>query len=1480
MSSITVDNLKRMYLALMPKGPIWNAEPEGDADKFFEGLANGTEDIVDFFDSLASARDPYKTQYLDDLEYEYGVSPRASATEDERREYLASVVYNRKSRGTADDLQERLRDAGFDVYVYTNNPVRDPAQYYGSGYITMLGGTNAYIGDPGAQLGYLSNSGVLIVNGTQYHRKEQSYDAQLGSPYVCLGSPIASLGFYIAEDVQEEISYILPVDRQYWPYVFFIGGATSGWDSLDDWDMELPGVAYWPAMTAESATEKDTSVQNSGFQSLKVTAISAEDQEVFIDISDPDIQGVLLMHDVFDGTLLTKAGDAGDLSGDVSNTICAAGRALNFVNGLAGWDTPVLGYNSDFSFSFFVQPRAVGRKQYIFNALGNLGVRNYSLYLDESFRLFFEDENLDIYPYYPQPEIILEPNRLYHIGLSCDSFGSCEWHIDGLTYWDSFTPAISQVRRFEFGSVPPGVDSSESFMGLISFPVFADAEKNDTWFSDQVDSVSSLANPWESGAYTERAIDPTPISATAGVHNLVNNPSIRGVNPTVMLDGRDGAEEWQGVFGAIAKETESIKDRPVFGRFGEFTGDRATAITKYTAMETSEIMDSGEDRMLSVVFKPGDVSGEATIAEDFIDGVVFDSPTNVLKSGTDLNPIQIDGVFPTMDYRGADATETEWVANYGVNLPHNTVELGVPAIIQSALCSDSEVTFAELGGYIYHFPLGIYSDYSLGMGDAVFEVWFTMSRDNSFDEFLIGNTTSMQSGWGFSIPSGSRALSVRLSSGSYSEVFLTSSALEDNCSYCAHVVVNRSVNEAYLYINGVLEDTQDISTVGQLSFYGVFEALVGVDFGMTRATLWKGVTLSEEGVLQRFYRAVGVRPYKDLGDSPETEYTTGDSGYITVEHGGGVAYKKVSSGWPRMSVKDGNFGILAESGATNILPRCLEMNTWTTSQASATTGHRGPDGTLRACGLVSPLGVSGTHILYRTFSCSAGVTYKVSGFLKQGAQDWVRILLSEGANNSYVYLDFSTGITGTTVGNISNVTRTPYYDGWCKFELDWAVITGGTGTFHIYGAEADNDNNYVGTGTEDVYLFGVNISTQPVELIDTAASPVTRSPDYIRYKLPYGMSVDYSGASIKCNVFYKKDITATRQTVFCISDDSVVPDCCVWIDPSTETLNVTCLGTTRSVSGCTPEKVHSVELIIATASWVSLDGVLSSTFSPSSFLYNEHWIGIGVSNYWAGGTPYELNGIVSDFSIAENSSGGRRYGGLRIYRNGSDICGLVRDPLFTGESVLSYSASLSSDEWYKVDLVHSSTYGSSLYLNGVLVDSDATAFLIYEYPMRLRMSPFANNEISFVATYREDGLISSLDESTLMTALYELYSEGETSYRRLPIRCFLWGGGVSGLGVPVVYAKDAVTEEWILIHCGSLSWDRQYFEAMAPRGASAIRLMTKFVEDGFSNFDDLAISDPIIETVQIPLSRWDEFRRIVLKTKPVRSWAIAMVERV
>ena len=202
---------------ITPRGSAWSVAPDEDWDKLYDGIALNWEEVREFLAELKSIRDPALTSFLADLEKEFGVFSNPILTEQQRRDQLTPIVFNRSFNGGLDNLEDALQAAGFDVQVHSNSPAADPALFLDQNFQMVADGGNAFAGRPDAFAG--RSGGELLVNGEIFTSRKVIIPVA-GNLFAGDGQ---TAGEYIDLE-RTEITYNIPTDPADWPLVFFVGG--------------------------------------------------------------------------------------------------------------------------------------------------------------------------------------------------------------------------------------------------------------------------------------------------------------------------------------------------------------------------------------------------------------------------------------------------------------------------------------------------------------------------------------------------------------------------------------------------------------------------------------------------------------------------------------------------------------------------------------------------------------------------------------------------------------------------------------------------------------------------------------------------------------------------------------------------------------------------------------------------------------------------------------------------------------------------------------------------------------------------------------------------------------------------------------------------------------------------------------------------------------------------------------------------------
>lgn len=255
-----MSNMLDVNLSLLPEGAAWNVA--GDYLSFLKANSNNKEVVRNFLKTLSIIRAPLKTEYLENLEREFGIEFTDGLTEEQRRQNLLSTKTSIGSLGE-DYFENILVSAGFDVQVHRNSPAVDPTPFLSDEYFMVDGNENAVDGNEnaidGIQGGYLLANGPVFdqspdwisVDGNEnmVDGNENAVDGRFDrlkaveiNPVLDCGLSYSTLcGNYLAVCGNEN-SILGGTSSQCWKYIFFIGGDVTRGVNGEITDIEFATV--------------------------------------------------------------------------------------------------------------------------------------------------------------------------------------------------------------------------------------------------------------------------------------------------------------------------------------------------------------------------------------------------------------------------------------------------------------------------------------------------------------------------------------------------------------------------------------------------------------------------------------------------------------------------------------------------------------------------------------------------------------------------------------------------------------------------------------------------------------------------------------------------------------------------------------------------------------------------------------------------------------------------------------------------------------------------------------------------------------------------------------------------------------------------------------------------------------------------------------------------------------------------------------
>lgn len=202
--------------------------------------------------------------------------------------------------------------------------------------------------------------------------------------------------------------------------------------------------------------------------------------------------------------------------------------------------------------------------------------------------------------------------------------------------------------------------------------------------------------------------------------------------------------------------------------------------------------------------------------------------------------------------------------------------------------------------------------------------------------------------------------------------------------------------------------------------------------------------------------------------------------------------EEVASGVPRLDYLGGTCPkLLLEPQRTNLFPYSEYMNGLVFTQATATdNAETSPEGVTNAARLYDNT-VDAQHRVYENIAVTSGTTYTFSVFAKKGTLRYCYLLSTANGTERW-FFDLQEGTAITSGGTIED-----YGNGWYRLSIQVVPSSTGNSIFSFSLTNDDQDNTYIGTGTDYhiIYGFQLEAGSYPTSLIPTNGTSVTRVAD-------------------------------------------------------------------------------------------------------------------------------------------------------------------------------------------------------------------------------------------------------------------------------------------------------------------------------------------------------------------------------------------------
>lgn len=484
-------------------------------------------------------------------------------------------------------------------------------------------------------------------------------------------------------------------------------------------------------------------------------------------------------------------------------------------------------------------------------------------------------------------------------------------------------------------------------------------------------------------------------------------------------------------------------------------------------------------------------------------------------------------VYPTLRYKGGDATSTIWTPwGYGETL---TLQAGTAPTYNNGSpllgSVDDSVKFNGVAD-------GYYVAKNNSFGDITTEDFVVeLVVKPEISQFILGKGDFGvdDDGWQVYVTTNAVRLVFQPTGGS-GQTILTPTISNQTWLHILYFI-NRdenSTNGANAYCNAIAGNGVNCS--GGAASITINEPFnIGDGFyiptqsSVSYAAMWKQSDWHQAGAAgpaewaviaaTRFAQLTGTYPI--VGTATPTFARSTPAYLDKIEANGTTRLYYVGANWPRVCSRlDGNGatvkGYLGEKGATNSFNYCNDVSNWTLSNASAAaTSIVCPDGITRTTSTFHEDGSAATyHRGYTSpISCVSGTRYCLSGYFKAINRDWVVFRSGDGRLlNRFGSFNIGSGIVGTVAGGVGQnptISIEAIGNDWYRCIITATATSSGDEYLEIYAGEADQDYTFDGLDQDSFAVFGVQVEAgnYPSSAIPTTTAAATRSADSCYYSL-------------------------------------------------------------------------------------------------------------------------------------------------------------------------------------------------------------------------------------------------------------------------------------------------------------------------------------------------------------------------------------------
>ena len=193
-----------------------------------------------------------------------------------------------------------------------------------------------------------------------------------------------------------------------------------------------------------------------------------------------------------------------------------------------------------------------------------------------------------------------------------------------------------------------------------------------------------------------------------------------------------------------------------------------------------------------------------------------------------------------------------------------------------------------------------------------------------------------------------------------------------------------------------------------------------------------------------------------------------------------------------------SLGLLIEEQRVNLSTYSEQFDNAAWNKANATITANtiiAPDGTLTGDKLIETTANNFHFISPASSGTTVSTTYTASIYVKAAERTWF-VLTAFGVPGTDTWFNLSTGVSGTTGGNVVSKSITLVGNGWYKCSITYVATSTNNGV-SVLPATANGTSVYTGDGYSGIYIWGAQLEAGAfaTSYIPTVASQVTRLAD-------------------------------------------------------------------------------------------------------------------------------------------------------------------------------------------------------------------------------------------------------------------------------------------------------------------------------------------------------------------------------------------------